>query len=156
MNSKDDFSESIRSGLDCRLRKGLRWEMTQLLPEERRNVKRTKTYDGTEWRGVANAVFFERTTGVTLKRRGTRAAALFASWYCSTAFYNQLVEQSVVNVVNSPIPTRLCFTRVNLQLVIASRQFPLLPLSCIIYFRSLIATDWIAFSTRERIAGTRE
>lgn len=80
MNSKNDFSKLIRAGIDTRRLAAKRISMRNDPTTPGRSAKRTKTYDGVEWRGIANAVSFERDRrGVTLKTPGTRAAALLAS-----------------------------------------------------------------------------
>lgn len=98
MNSKDDFSESIRSGLNAwRLltakRIAMRNDPTTPGREEKREADEDLRRSGME-RGCQRG--FLRTRPASRWRHGTRAVALFASWYCSTAFYNQLVKQSVV------------------------------------------------------------
>lgn len=98
MNSKDDFSESIRSGLNARRlltakRIAMRNDPTTPGREEKREADEDLRWSGME-RGCQRG--FLRTRPASRWRHGTRAAVLFASWYCSTAFYNQLVKQSVV------------------------------------------------------------
>jgi len=102
-----------------------------------------------EWRGVTNAVSFERATGVTLKTPGTRAAALFTRWYCSIAFYKQQTGQSHTvgglkyrgELVDSNMIVSVYLTR---EWIYNSVRWPLLRcdnfLRVLFIFRVLIAT----------------
>jgi len=107
MNRKSDFNESIRSGLtrdDRWLQRGLRWETTQLLPEERRSARRTKTYDGAEWRGIANAVSFERDRHHVEDAVQPRSSPVdTVSQYFTISWSNSRWSRNTV--ANSPIPT---------------------------------------------------